>query len=113
MIERVWFAIVMKYFGKRLARNSQHVRHIVVTGGYDDLAGAVVVNFAGAIGSRYVEVFVFPCDGFDPLVLADLQSVMLGNFTVVLERFLACGFLVRSAERNSADLQQCRRGEER
>src|SRR5947209_5569461 len=38
----------MKYFGKRFARNPQHVRHIVVTGGDDDLSREVVVPCPGA-----------------------------------------------------------------
>ena len=48
---------------------------------------------------------------FDPMVLANLQVIVLGGSAVVLEGFLASGLHQRSGERDVTDLEQLRRGE--
>ena len=66
---------------------------------------------AGAIAGADDEITVFSHHGFDPLVLADVQVIMLGNFAVVLQSFLARGLLLGGGEGDVSDLQQLRRGE--
>ncbi len=75
---------------------------------------------ARAVGERALvlveggdaEVTVPALDAGHPLILADVEPVVLRDFAVVLEGLLAGGLLVGARERHVADLQQLRRGEE-
>ena len=58
------------------------------------------------------EVLIAARDLGDALVLANVELIMLGDFAVVLEGLGAGGFLVRGGERQIADFEQLRRGEE-
>lgn len=51
-------------------------------------------------------------DALHPLILADVQAVVLGDLAIVFERFLAIRLLIGAAEGDVADFQQLRRGEE-
>src|SRR5882724_3246649 len=60
-----------------------------------------------------VKVAVFAVDGLDPMVLANLQVVMLSGATVVLQRLQARGLHERTGKRDVTDLQQFRSSEKR
>ena len=111
--KRMGFAIVVKNLGEVFAGNIQRVGQIVVAGRDNQFAGAVVINAAQAVGSCDMKIVIAPGHGLDPLILADIEMIVLGDFAVVLERFLARGLLPRGAEGNVADFQQLRRGKER
>src|SRR5579872_1273956 len=104
--------VVVEYFRQVLARNIQHVCEVIVSSGNDQLAGAVIVNSAKPVDSRDLEIAVLPVYRLHPLILRNRQMIMLGYLAVIFERLLPRGFLISSAERNIADLQQLRRGEE-
>src|SRR6266852_1679507 len=108
---RMSFTIVVEDLGKVFARGADLVGEVVITGGDNDLAGAVVVDVSLTIGGCHSKVPVFAVDRFDPVVLANLQLVMLGGTAVVLEGFLASGLHQRGGERDLADLEQLRCGE--
>src|SRR5947207_3287696 len=65
------------------------------------------------LGDRDVELAVPPHHRLHPLILPDIEVIVLRNFAVILERLFACGLLAGSAEWNIADLQQLRRSKER
>ena len=102
----------MKYFCKILSRDVEAIGKIVVAGGDDDLLGTVIVNFSGAVGGRDAEISILPGHCFDPLILAHVKTKMVGHAAIVFERFLASRLLGGAGERNVADFQQLRRGEE-
>src|SRR5204863_4123018 len=76
------------------------------------LACAVQLRVTVAINTRDREVAAASADRVHRLVLANVEPVMLRNFSVVLQGFGARGLLVGGGERNVADLQQLRSGEE-
>src|SRR4030088_1221847 len=106
VVVRVRFAVIVRDPGEILARNAKLIGKLVVSGGDDDLARAIVVWRAGAIRGGDAEAAVLPHDGLDPLILADVELIMLGDFAVVLKSFFAGGFLMGSRERNLADFEQ-------
>ena len=71
------------------------------------------MNAAIAVGSGDAKIAVPAGYGFHPLVLVDIESVVLGDIAVVLECLRAGRLHVRGIERNVADLEQLRRGEKR
>src|SRR6266849_5365979 len=104
--------IVMENFGEVFSRCAQEIGQIVISGCDDDFAGAVIMDPTGAVGGGDSKVPVFPSHRLYPLVLEDVQAVMLGNASIVFERFLARGLLVGSVEGDVANFQQLGRGEE-
>ena len=67
----------------------------------------------GAIGSSDTEVSILAHHRLDPFVLANIQTVVLGNFPIVFECFLARRLLQRRSEGNVANFEQLRRSEKR
>src|SRR5438067_2642841 len=105
-------AIIMMNFRQILTGNMQMVGQIVISGGHDYLAGAVIVDAAITISGGDAEVVVLASNRLHPLVLAYVQAMMLGNLAVVLQGFLTRRLLMGSAERHVAYLKQFRRSEE-
>ena len=83
----------MRDLGQVFAGKAELIGQIVVASGDDYFARAVVVGTAGAVGGRDAEVPVFAHDRFDPLVLANIEMVMLGDLAVVLESLFASRLL--------------------
>ncbi len=106
--KRMGFAIVVENLGEIFAGNIQRVGQIVVARRNNQLAGAVVINPAEAVGRRNMKIVVTPGHRLHPLVLADIEMIVLGDFAVVFERFLPCGLLPGGAEGNVADFEQLR-----
>ena len=102
----------MEDFERVLARNAQKIGAIIVSRGNNDLAASVVVNAAQPVAGSDVKITILPGNRFNPLILAHIELVVLGDFAVVLQGFEAVGLGVGGAERNIADFQQLRRGEE-
>ena len=67
---------------------------------------------ASPIRRGNTEISVFAHDGLDPLILANVNMIVLGNLAIVLERFLSCGLLLSRGEWDVADFEQLRRREE-
>src|SRR6478672_4426215 len=65
-----------------------------------------------AVGGVDGKIAVGAGDTLDGLVLAYIEGVVLGDFAVVLERFITAGLLVGAGEGHVADLKQLGRGEE-
>ncbi len=108
----VRIVVVVEDLAEVFAGDVEVVRQVVVAGGDDELAGAMRERAAEAVGGVDGEVAVGAGDAFDGLVLAYVEVVVLGDFAVVLERFVAAGLLVGAGEGHVADLEQLRRGEE-
>src|SRR5215469_17990922 len=107
----VGLAIIVKDLGQVFAGNSQPVGQIVVAGGHNHFAGAVVVDVSGAIGRGNAEVPVLAGHGLDPAILVNVQVVMFGHSPVVLEGLPPRGLRIGGGEGNVADLEQLGRGE--
>src|SRR5438034_11125358 len=106
-------AIIMKDLRQILAGNIHLVSHIVITSRDNRLTRLVIVDAPEAGRGRAVELAVPPHHRLHPLILPDIEVIVLRNFAVILERLFACGLLAGSAEWNIADLQQLRRSKER
>ena len=104
--------VVVLDLAEVFAGDVEVVGQIVVAGGDDELACAMLEGAAEAVGGVDGEVAVVAADGVDGLVLADVEVVVLGDLAVVLERLDAVGLLVGAGEGDVADLEQLRRGEE-
>ena len=76
--KRMGLAIVVKDLGKVFSGNIQRVREIVVSGRDNQLAGVVIVDSAHAVGGRDLKITVAPGHGLHPLVLADIEMIVLG-----------------------------------
>ena len=100
----------MRDLGQILAGQAELIGEIVVSGGDDHFAGMVIARPSGAVGGGDAEFPVFAHDGFNPLVLANVEPVMLGDLAVVLESLLARGLLVRRGEWDLANFKQLGRG---
>src|SRR5882724_2477496 len=111
--KRMRFAVVVEDLGEVFAGNIQRVGQIVVTRRNNQLTGAIVIDPAEAIGRRNLKIVVTPGHRLHPLVLADIEMIVLGDLAVVFERLLPGGFLPGGAERNIADFQQFGGSEER
>src|SRR5271156_1091946 len=61
---------------------------------------------AGAGGGRDAEVSVFAHHRLHPLVLANIETVMLSDLAVILKRFFASGLLQRGRKRDVTNLEQ-------
>src|SRR5207247_1660926 len=110
---RMRLAIIMKDLRQILAGNIHLVSHIVITSRDNQLTRLVIVDAPEAVRGREVELAVPPHHRLHPLILPDIEVIVLRNFAVILERLFACGLLAGSAEWNIADLQQLRRSKER
>src|SRR6266850_8603526 len=64
------------------------------------------MNMPLAIGGNHVKITVFTVDGLDPLVLANLQVVMLGGAPIVFERFQSSRLHERTREWDVSNLEQ-------
>src|SRR5207244_12857872 len=106
-------AIIMKDLRQILTGNIPRVSQIVVTSRDNQLTRLVIVNAPETVRGREVEFAVPPHHRLHPLILPDIEVIVLRNFAVILERLFACGLLARSAEWDVADLQQLRRSKER
>ena len=106
-------AVIMMNLGQVLAGNTQLVGEIVVSGRNDHLAGAVVINAVERSVAVTRKLPSSPVTVFTALILSDVETKVLGDSAVVLERLDARGLLVRGAERDVADFEQFRRGEKR
>jgi len=69
------------------------------------------VNGAVPVGGGDPKLTIPARDGLHPLVLADMQSKVLGDAAVIFERFQARGLRQGCRERNIANLEQLRRSE--
>src|SRR5947209_2662286 len=106
-------SIIMKDLRQILAGNIHLVSHIVITSRDNKLARLVIVNTAETVRGREVEFAVPSHHRLYPLILSNVEVIVLGDLAIVLERFFPCGLLARSAEWDVADLQQFRRSKER
>src|SRR5271157_2866307 len=106
-------AVVVHDLGQFFARNVHVVRPVVVAGGEDELARVVYALTSVKIGGVHDKLVVAAFHLQHRFVLADVELVVLGALSVILERFLARWLLVGAGKGNVADLQQLRRGEER
>ena len=111
VVVRMWFAIVMEDFGQIFAGDIHQIGPIVISDGDDDLAARIVKDAAQAVARRDVEIIVRAHHSFNPLILPQIELVVLGHLAVVLERFQPVGLGIRSGERYVADFQQLRRSE--
>ena len=105
------FAIVVKDLGLVFAGNIQLIREIVITGGEDDFASAIVVDRAVAVRGGDPKVAIFSVDSFHPLILSYLEVKVLGDAAIVFQGFEPGGLGQRSRERHIADLEATWRGE--
>src|SRR6266480_4370570 len=103
---------IVRYFGQVLAGYLQQVGQIVISGRDNNLAGAIVEDAVRAVRGSNVEVSILPSDRLDPLILVNVQLVMLGDAAVVLQRLLPRGLEMSCVEWDLADFQKFRRGEE-
>src|SRR6266852_3270483 len=69
---RMRFTIVMEDLRKVFAGDADLVGEVVITGGDNDLAGAVIMDVSLTIGGCHSKVPVFAVDGLHPVVLANL-----------------------------------------
>src|ERR1700735_5135175 len=106
-------AVIVRNLRQIFPRNTQPIRQIVITRRHNDLFRAVIMRPPGAVGRRNGEVSVFAHHRFHPLVLAQIEVVMFGNFAVILQRLFPRGLLQRSRKRNLANFKQLRGGEKR
>jgi len=103
---RMRLTVVVKHLRQIFTGNIEEVRQVVVSGRDDQFAGVVIVDSSQPIGGSDLEIAVPPIHRLHPLVLCDRQTIVLRNLAVILERFLTCGFLIGSAERDVANLEQ-------
>src|SRR5438309_9442325 len=106
-------AIIMKDLRQILAGNIHLVSHIEITSRDNQLTRLVIVDWPGAVRGREVEFAVPSHHRLYPLILSNVEVIVLGDFAIVFKRFFPCGLLAGSAEWNIADLQQLRRSKER
>ena len=83
--------VVVLDLGEVFAGDVHHVGQVVVAGGDDDFARGVAVLAAEVVAGADGEVEVLAGDGFDALVRADVELVVLGDLAVVLEGLIAGG----------------------
>src|SRR3989440_1018864 len=103
----------MKDLWQVLARNSHLISKIVVPSRNDQFARAVIVDAAQTICGGDVELAVPPPHRLHPLILPDIEGIVLSNFAGILERLFACGLLAGNAEMGVAEFQQLPRSKER
>src|SRR5256885_14362445 len=94
----------MKDLWQVLARNSHLISKIVVPSRNDQFARAVIVDAAQTICGGEVELAVPPHYRLHPLILPDIEGIVLRNFSVIIERLFACGALAGKGEWDIADL---------
>jgi len=109
---RMRFPIVMEDFLLVLAGDIELVSEIIVAGGEHDLARTVIVDGVVPVGCGDTKITVLPCNRLHPLILVDRQVIMFSDTAVIFERFEPRGLRQRGGERNIANLEQLRRGEE-
>src|SRR5205814_8031404 len=93
VVVEVWvrLAIVVEDFGQIFAGHADCIWEFVIAGRDNNLSGAAVMDVSLAIGGGNVKTSVFAIDGLHPVVLVDLQIVVLCGSAVVLKSFLAVG----------------------
>src|SRR4051794_14507074 len=89
------------------ARNVEPVGNIVVAAREDDLASRVAAD----VGAN-CEVAVRAVEAENPLVLVNIQPIMVGHPAIVLQSFGPAGLFIERRHRNIADLEQFGRSEE-
>ena len=67
-------------------------RDVVVAGGENDFARPVVVDGSVAIAGGDAKILIFAGDGLDPLIEADIETIVLGDPAVIFERIEPRGF---------------------
>ena len=112
-IKRMRLVIVVADLMELFAGDIKIIGQIVVARGDGQFAGVMRQRAAKIVCGVNGEIAVTSLDSFYRLVLADVEAVMLRDFAVVLQRFVAVGLLVWTGKRHIANLQQLRRGEER
>src|SRR2546429_9498118 len=105
-------AEIVELFGTVRARYLQQVGQIVISSSDNYFARAIVEDTVGAVCRSNVKVSIFSRDRLDPLILVNVQLVMLGDPAVVLQRLLARGLEMGCVKRDLTDFQKFRRGEE-
>src|SRR5882757_4633720 len=103
---RMRLAIVMKNFGKILAGNAHLIGQIVIARRDNDFPGTVIMNVSLPIGGNHMKIAVLTVDGLHPLVLANLQVVVLCSAPVIFERFQTSRFHESASEWDVANLKQ-------
>src|ERR1700676_582349 len=111
IVIRVRLAVVVRHFGQLFARQTELVGEIVISGGDDHLASAIVMRTSGAVSRRDAETSILAHDRLDPFVLTNIKLIMLGDFAVILESLFTSWLLVGSSEWNVANLKQFGRRE--
>ena len=86
--------VIVRNLRQIFAGQTELIGEVVVSGGDDHFAGVIVVRTAGAVGGGNTEVSVFAHHCLDPLVLPNVEMVMLGDLAVVLKSLFASGLLV-------------------
>src|SRR5438093_13484020 len=99
----------MKDLWQVLDRNSQLISKIVVPSRNDQFARAVIVDAAQTICGGDVELAVPPHHRLHPLILPDIEVIVLRNFAVILDRLFAWELLAGSAECNCGAPHELRR----
>jgi len=86
--------VVVLDLAEIFAGDSEIVGQVVVAGGYDEFTGAMSDWAAEAVQSVDAEVSVGALDALDVFILVNVELVVLGYLTVILEGFVAIGLLV-------------------
>ena len=113
VIEGVGFAVVMLDFGEVFTGDAEHVGNIVIAGGEDDFAGAIALVASEPVCGGDGELAVGAVDGLDAFVLMDVEFIVIGDATVVLQGFGAGGFFGEAGHGDVTDLEEFGSGEKR
>ena len=95
--------VVMLYLAEIFTGDSKIVRQVVVAGGDDKLARAMLQGAAKPVRGVDGKVAVAAADLVDVFVLPDVELIVLGDFTVILQSLVAIGLLVWTGEGHVAD----------
>src|SRR5436853_6420325 len=102
-------AIIMKDLRQILAGNIHLVSHIVITSRDNQLTRLVIVDAPEAVRGREVEFAVPSHHRLYPLILSNVEVIVLGDFAIVFDRFFPWRLRARSPEWDVAEFQHVRR----
>ncbi len=107
IVVRMRLLVIVDDLVQLFAGDIEHVRNVVIAGGENDLARAVL----GLAGCDE-KVAVLAVDRNHALVLTNVEAVIFGDAAIIFQRFGAAGLFVERSHRQAADFEQLRRGEE-
>src|ERR1700677_2078231 len=79
-------AIIMEDFLQTFSGDLQLVGEIVIAGGENDFARAVVMDGAVTVAGGDAKIVILTRDRFHPLIEADIDTIVLGDAAVIFER---------------------------